>query len=333
MTALPSSLRDALVLRGYVTGRSRVVTASRAPDGATKLLLELMDGQRIECVSIPSRGKHLTACVSCQVGCAMACVFCATGRAGLARSLLPFEILDQVLHVRWLEEEKKGTRQAKRRSAGQKPPSTTLPKGKITHLVFMGQGEPAAALPSVLPALRRICGPWGLSMRGVTLSTVGVRGTLARLARENLALTLAVSLHAPSQALRAALVPSARAYPLGELLEDCAAYFLQTGRRISFEYVLLGGRNDQEAHAEQLVALLGRYRDRMRVHVNLIPWNAVEGAAFESSSEQAVQAFVAVLENARIPVTVRRSKGRGAQAACGQLKNAGKALVKDLLEG
>ncbi len=278
-------------------GRSRELHRSVARDGTTKLLLTTHDGHTIETVGIPTSDR-LTVCVSSQVGCPMACRFCATGKGGLQRSLAVHEIVDQVLSVR----EAMSTR-----------PS---------HVVFMGMGEPLLNIEAVLSAIDCLCTDLGMAQRQITLSTVGVPRTLPTLAQQALQrlgraqFTLAVSLHAPDQSLRELLIPTAHAYPIESLLDDCRSYVALTGRRISFEYILLGGVNDQPHHAEALANLIRGFQS----HVNLIPYNPIEEEDFQRPGPGAVERFSRLLQARHIAVSVRASRGLDADAACGQLR-------------
>jgi len=278
-------------------GRSRVLHRSDARDGTCKLLLGTVDGLSIETVGIPS-GERLTVCVSSQVGCPMACRFCATGKGGLQRSLAVHEIVDQVLSVR--------------EAMGRRP----------SHVVFMGMGEPLLNSEVVLAAIDCLCRDLGMAQRQITVSTVGVPRTLPTLAERALnrlgraQFTLAVSLHAPDQRLREELIPTAHTYPIEDLLEDCRRYVTITGRRVSFEYILLGGLNDQPRHAAALAALLRGFQS----HVNLIPYNPIEEEEFRRPSPEAVEAFRRLLGARHVAVSVRTSRGLDADAACGQLR-------------
>ena len=278
-------------------GRSRLLHRSDARDGTCKLLLATVDGLSIETVGIPS-GDRLTVCVSSQVGCSMACRFCATGKGGLQRSLAVHEIVDQVLSVR--------------EAMGRRP----------THVVFMGMGEPLLNSEAVLAAIDCLCRDLGMAQRQITVSTVGVPRTLPTLAERALdrlgraQFTLAVSLHAPNQQLRQELIPTAHAYPIEELLDDCRHYVAITGRRVSFEYVLLGSINDQPRHAEALAGLLRGFQS----HVNLIPYNPIEEEEFQRPSPAAVEAFRTALSRRHVAVSVRASRGLDQDAACGQLR-------------
>ena len=339
---IPASWRAELSAKGLTVGRAALHSAALSADGTQKLLLRLADGHVIETVGIPSRdGTRLTVCVSSQVGCPMRCSFCATGKGGYARNLTTAEIVGQVIAVRAaFEERAKKTSSSTAAAAAaaaadassgssssssrarSKPSSNKPIPTRVSNVVFMGMGEPALNLRAVLPALREINGRLGVGARRLTLSTVGVPNTIAtRLAAENLQFTLAVSLHAPTQELRERLVPSAKAYPLDALLSDCAAYFEASGgRRVTFEYALLSGVNDSQAHAAQLARLLKRYD--LRSHVNLIPFNPIgDLAPFAAPPRAAAAAFEAALAAAGVPASVRGARGSDASAACGQLRN------------
>ena len=307
LTALPKTVRDSLKERNVQIGRSEVHTVAAATDGTVKLLLRLHDDRVVETVGIPAteNGKNrLTACVSSQVGCPMRCVFCATGKGGFARNLAAHEIVDQVVAL----EEHFGTR--------------------VTNVVFMGMGEPLLNVPNVLRAHDALNKEVGIGARHITISTVGVRGSLEKLAAAQLQSTLAVSLHAPTQELRETIIPSAKAYPLNDLLDDCEQYFVATGRRVTFEYTLLAGVNDSEEQAEVLAKLL--YTKKLASHVNLIPYNAVdEGEEFKRPTRAAVFRFRDVLEEMNVPASIRQTRGLEAAAACGQLRNA---FQKDPIE-
>ena len=297
ITVLPKAWREGLAAAGTGIGRSALLHRSDARDGTTKLLLATADGLSLETVGIPS-GDRLTVCVSSQVGCPMACRFCATGKGGLQRSLAVHEIVDQVLSIR---------------EAMDRRPS---------HVVFMGMGEPLLNIEAVLEAIACICTDLGMAQRQITVSTVGVPRTLPTLAeraRSRLGraqFTLAVSLHAPDQRLREELIPTAHAYPLEVLLEDCRHYVAITGRRVSFEYILLGGVNDHPRQADALARLLRGFQS----HVNLIAYNPIAEEDFRRPSPEAVEAFRAQLERRHIAVSVRASRGLDQDAACGQLR-------------
>lgn len=297
ITVLPKAWREQLVATGTGLGRSALLHRSDARDGTTKLLLATTDGLSIETVGIPS-GDRLTVCVSSQVGCPMGCRFCATGKGGLQRSLAVHEIVDQVLSVR---------------EAMDRRPS---------HVVFMGMGEPLLNTEAVLEAIACLCTDLGMAQRQITVSTVGVPRSLPTLAERALErlgraqFTLAVSLHAPDQRLREELIPTAHAYPLEALLDDCRHYVALTGRRVSFEYILLGGLNDHPRQADALARLLRGFQS----HVNLIAYNPIAEEDFRRPAPEAVEAFRSQLERRHIAVSVRASRGLDQDAACGQLR-------------
>ena len=272
-------------------GRSILHYRSAAPDGTVKYLLRLADGQIIETVGIPTQ-KRLTVCVSTQVGCPMGCDFCATGKGGFSRNLGRHEMIDQVQSVQ--EDQKR----------------------RVSHIVFMGMGEPLLNLENVLWAIKSLNEDVGIGQRAMTLSTVGIPGRIRQLAQHHLQVTLAVSLHASNQALREQLIPSARRSPLDELLAECREYVQLTGRRITFEYILLAGVNDLPEHAAELAQLLRGFQS----HVNLIPYNPIREADYQRPSPRRIQAFVNDLKQQRIAVSVRYSRGLEADAACGQLR-------------
>lgn len=272
-------------------GRSLVHLRSLAPDKTVKYLLQLADGLVVETVGIPTE-KRLTVCVSSQVGCAMACDFCATGKGGFTRNLSAGEIVDQVLTVQ--EDFKR----------------------RVSHIVFMGMGEPLLNTDNVLKAIELLNKDVGIGQRCITLSTVGIRSRIRKLAKYELQVTLAVSLHASNQNLRAELIPSANNYSLTDLIAECKEYVQVTGRRISFEYVLLAGVNDSPRQATELAQLLRGFQ----CHVNLIPYNPIADADYDRPSPRAIQAFVNALQQQQIAVSVRYSRGLEANAACGQLR-------------
>jgi 23S rRNA (adenine2503-C2)-methyltransferase len=295
MTDLPRSLRQRLDAEWAVFG-TRVAYHDVAPDGTDKLVLECRDGRRIECV-LMAEGRRRTVCLSTQVGCGMGCVFCASGLKGVERNLGADEILEQVLHLRNLL-----------------PPEET-----VSHLVVMGMGESLANLDNLVAALDRLCSAeegLAISQRRVTISTVGLPAKILKLAALDRQYHLAVSLHAPTEALRNELVPVNEAIGLGAVLAAADAYFRRTGRQVTYEYVLLGGINDRPADAQALARLLATRRS----HVNLIPYNPVAGLPFARPGAGAVDRFVAILRDRGVSVTVRKTKGRAIDAACGQLR-------------
>ncbi|WP_044520589.1 23S rRNA (adenine(2503)-C(2))-methyltransferase RlmN [Nostoc sp. PCC 7120 = FACHB-418] len=272
-------------------GRSTIHHRSVASDGTVKYLLQLSDGEIVEAVGIPT-DKRLTVCVSTQVGCPMACDFCATGKGGYKRNLERHEIVDQVLTVQEDFQQ------------------------RVSHVVFMGMGEPLLNTENVLAGLRSLNQDVGIGQRSLTLSTVGIRDRISELAEHHLQVTLAVSLHAPNQALREQLIPSARSYHIEDLLAECREYVAITGRRISFEYILLAGVNDLPEHALELSKHLRGFQN----HVNLIPYNSIDEVDYKRPSGDRIQAFLTVLQQQHIAVSVRYSRGLEADAACGQLR-------------
>ena len=273
-------------------GRSTLHYRSVAPDETVKYLLKLADGQVIEAVGIPT-SQRLTVCVSTQVGCPMACDFCATGKGGFRRNLATHEIIDQVLTVQ--------------ADFGQ----------RVSHIVFMGMGEPLLNLENVVAAINSLNKDVGIGQRCMTLSTVGIPNRIRQLAQYQLQVTLAVSLHASNQALREKLIPSAHKYPLEDLLAECREYVNLTGRRVTFEYILLAGVNDDIKQAAELSQLLRGFQS----HVNLIPYNPIQEADYQRPSTKSIQAFVNTLKQQHIATSVRYSRGLEADAACGQLRS------------
>ncbi|MBU6228474.1 MAG: 23S rRNA (adenine(2503)-C(2))-methyltransferase RlmN [Cyanobacteria bacterium REEB459] len=274
-------------------GRSSLYHRTVAADGTVKYLLQLADGELIETVGIPS-ARRLTVCLSSQVGCPMACDFCATGKGGFRRNLDIHEMVDQVLTVQ--------------EDLGQ----------RVSHLVFMGMGEPLLNSAAVIAAIHCLNQDVGISQRSMTLSTVGLPGRIRQLAEARLQVTLAVSLHGSNQDQRLQLIPSAKAYPLEALIKECRDYVSATGRRITFEYILLAAVNDDPDHARELAQHLRGFQS----HVNLIPYNPIAEAAYERPSEARIKAFVAALRDHHIAVSVRYSRGLEENAACGQLRAA-----------
>lgn len=295
MTDLPKALRRQLDDEWTAFG-TRVAYHDVAPDGTDKLIVACQDERRIECV-LMAEGPRRTVCISTQVGCAMGCVFCASGLKGVERNLTTDEINEQVLHLRNLL-----------------PPEET-----ITHIVVMGMGESLANLDNLIPALDRICSPsegLGISQRRVTISTVGLPSKIRKLAELDRQYHLAVSLHAPTESLRNELVPVNESVGLTAVMEAADAYFEATGRQITYEYVLLKEINDRPDDAKALATLLSRRRS----HVNLIPYNPVAGLPYGRPEPESVERFVAILRDRGISVTVRKTKGRAIDAACGQLR-------------
>lgn len=289
VTVFPKQWREKVA--DIPVGRSTIYHQSTTPDGTRKYLLSLSDGQIIEAVGIPTSSR-LTVCVSSQVGCPMGCDFCATGKGGWVRNLTPNEIIDQVLTVQEDFQQ------------------------RVSNVVFMGMGEPLLNTENVLAAVRSLNQDVGIGARSITISTVGLRGRIRELAHHRLQSTLAVSLHASNQDMREQLIPSAYHYPLPELLAECREYVEMTGRRITFEYILLAGLNDSQEDAEELAHHLRGFQ----THVNLIPYNPIKEVTYKRPSPQGVRDFVEALESQYITVSVRQTRGLSADAACGQLR-------------
>lgn len=311
VTVLPKAWREQMA--DYPVGRSQIHYRARSTDGTVKYLLRMADGHIIETVGMPtlkpggaavhreSRQNvpypedvldRLTVCVSSQVGCPMACNFCATGKGGYLRNLAVHEIVDQVLTV----QEDFGAR--------------------VSNIVFMGMGEPLLNVENVLAAVRSLNQDMGIGQRSITISTVGIPGHIRRLAQQQLQVTLAVSLHASNQSTREQLIPSAHHYTLDALLAECRQYVQITGRRVTFEYILLAGLNDLPKHAEELAHHLRGFQ----THVNLIPYNPISEVDYQRPDERRIQQFVSTLKQRKIAVSVRYSRGLDADAACGQLR-------------
>lgn len=286
--ALQEKLRETCeltVLRQQLVQRSR--------DGTAKYLFALADGNMIE--SVRMKYKHgNSVCISSQAGCRMGCRFCASALGGLVRSLTPAEMLDQIYRIQ--------------ADIGE----------RVSHVVVMGTGEPLDNYDNLLKFLELLTDEHGLhiSQRNITVSTCGIVPNMRRLAEQKLQITLAVSLHASSQQKRLELMPVANKYEIHELLAACKEYFAKTGRRITFEYSLVGGVNDKTEDAVQLAALI----KNMNCHVNLIPVNPIEERDYVQSGKRAVTEFKEQLEKYGITVTVRREMGRDIDGACGQLR-------------
>jgi 23S rRNA (adenine2503-C2)-methyltransferase len=293
MTDLSKGLRSRLAADFRLT-TPVVITDSRSIDGTRKFVLELADGRRIEAVFIPDT-PAMTFCISTQVGCAMGCGFCLTGKMGLVRNLTAGEIAGQ---VRVLAE------------------ATGL-LDQSFNIVLMGMGEPLHNYDHTMKALRILHAEQGLAVspRRITLSTVGIVPGLQRLAHEPLMPNLAISLHATTDEQRTELVPPNRKYPLAEILETCRRFPLKKRSRITFEYVLLNGINDTPEDARRLARLLSGIKSK----VNLIPLNPAPGIPYERPSDERVDRFAQILADRHLTVSVRKSRGRDIRAACGQL--------------
>ncbi len=293
MTNLPRSLRTQLS-EAYPIYTPKVLKKQVSQkDGTVKYLWQLEDGNCVETVLMRYHYGN-SVCISTEVGCKMGCAFCASTLGGFVRQLMPHEMVDQVLF-------------------------TSLDSGlPISHIVLMGIGEPLDNYDNVMRFLELINHPEGMniSMRHISLSTCGLVPMIDILAEKKLQITLSVSLHAPDDAVRDTIMPVNKAYPTEELLAACRRYYEKTGRRISFEYAMIGGVNDTPEAAELLIKRL----KGLSAHVNLIPLNHVEESPLKPSTKQAVARFQKLLEDGGIPATVRRSLGGDIDASCGQLR-------------
>jgi 23S rRNA (adenine2503-C2)-methyltransferase len=295
MTNLPRALRETLA-RELPFSSLTLAEQAHASDGTIKALFQTADGRPLEAVLMRYRDKRRSICVSSQSGCPLTCTFCATGQMKFARNLTASEILDQALHFRRIE--------------------------PIDHCVFMGMGEPMLNLDNVLAACERLP-EIGITHRRTAISTVGWIPGIERLAEQPMPLRLALSLHAADEALRSELMPVNERYPLKDVLDACRAFYARKHRRVFVEYVMLAGVNDRYAQALDLAKALSAARhdgtngDSI-FKVNLIPYNPTD-SPYEGSSRESIAAFRAALESRDIPVTVRLTRGRDIDAACGQL--------------
>ena len=294
MTDVPQSLRTELAASFSFTS-FQIVRHQVARDRTEKLLLQLNDGEFVECVLMRDPGRR-TVCISTQVGCAMGCVFCASGLLGVKRNLTSTEIIEQVLVLHRLMQDDE----------------------QITNVVVMGIGEPLANFDALMQTLNTLTSDDCLQLgaRRITVSTVGLPDQIRQFAQSGKQFNLAVSLHAPNDTLRTEIVPVNRGTGISEILSAADEYFEKTGRRISYEYVLLAGVNDQPHHATELATLLkGR-----NAHVNLIPMNDVNELTLAAPGAPATEQFRDILDSRHIQVTVRQRKGADIDAACGQLR-------------
>ena len=291
MSNVPARLREALA-ESVPFSTLTLVEEAQARDGTVKALFHTRDGHPVESVLMRYRDGRRSICVSSQSGCPLTCTFCATGAMRFGRNLTPSEILDQALHFRRIE--------------------------RVDHCVFMGMGEPMMNLEQVLAACERLP-DLGITHRRTTISTVGWIPGIRALTEQEMPIRLAFSLHAPDEALRSELMPVNDRYPLAEVLAACERYRAARRRKVFVEYVMLGGVNDRHEHAVQLAAIL----DPKVFKVNLIPYNPAPtnlvGAGFTGSSPKAIEAFRRTLAGRGQPVTVRLTRGRDIDAACGQL--------------
>lgn len=294
MTDLPAALRERLAGELQLLTTS-VARKSVSTDGTVKLLIKMADGELVECVMIPD-GKRRTACLSTQVGCPVGCVFCASGVGGVKRNLTAGEIVEQALHL-----------------------TDVLPaEERLTHVVVMGMGEPFLNYERLLGAIETLHAPWGfgIGVNRITVSTVGLADKIAAFGEHPLATNLAVSLHAPTDELRLELIPHAPKTEIDTLVQTALNYRRRTGKDVTFEYVLLAGRNDQSRHARALARRL----KGSAIKVNLIPLNPIDFAPLSAPTRAQVQAFQGILEQEGVTCTTRRRRGSDVDAACGQLR-------------
>ena len=296
ITELPLAVRQSLSEHCYISALN-LVDRQQSVDQSEKFLFALEDGETVESVLIPEQSR-CTLCISSQVGCAMGCRFCLTGKMGFKRNLLFFEIVDQALAVQKI----------------------AWKSHSVTNIVFMGMGEPFMNMDEIKKALTCLLNNMNFSKRKITVSTSGVVPGIYELSNSRLGVNLAVSLNATTDKIRDAIMPVNRKYPLASLLEACRAFRLPPNRRIAFEYVLIKDINDTEEDAERLWRLLNGIRSK----VNLIPFNPFSGTAFERPSDERVAEFQEHLAQKGITVMVRKSRGADILAACGQLR--GKAM-------
>jgi 23S rRNA (adenine2503-C2)-methyltransferase len=298
VTTLPKELRAALAAEGVALDGIEPVVIQRSNDGqTTKGLFRLHDGNEVEAVLMEHHGERNTVCFSSQAGCAYACTFCATGQAGFTRNLSATEIFDQVRFFA-----KQLARQGR----------------KVTNLVAMGMGEPFANMDNVMGAVALFNDPkgFGLGHRHITISTVGLVDKIDRFADEHTQVNLAISLHAPTDATRSAIMPVNRKFSTAELMAAVERYIRKTNRKVFFEYVMLAGVNDTDQHAHDLARLM----KGPLYHVNLIPYNSTPDAAVRGSDDKRIWEFAKLLESRGVAVTVRTPMGRDIAAACGQLR-------------
>ncbi len=295
MTNLSKELRERLSDAYHIDSLRQVQVQESKLDGTKKYLFELHDGHMIESVLMKYHHGN-SVCISSQVGCRMGCRFCASTIDGMERNLTPAELLDQIYQIQKLTGE------------------------RVSHIVVMGSGEPMDNYENIIKFIHMVSDKDGLhiSQRNITVSTCGLVPQIKRLAEEGLQITLALSLHAPNDEIRKALMPIANAYQMDEVLDACRYYFDQTGRRITFEYSLVRGVNDSEAAAEELAERILH----MNCHVNLIPVNPIKERNYKESQNKEILNFQNKLEKYGINVTIRREMGRDIDGACGQLRRS-----------
>ena len=300
MTNIPKSLREHLKENAIIKSPD-IEEKFVSRDGTVKYLLRLFDGEFIEAVFMKYNHGN-TVCISSEAGCAMGCKFCASTLKGLTRKLAPSEMLGQILTVE--------------KDTGQ----------RVSNIVMMGIGEPLDNYDNTVRFLRLVSDPDGMNigLRHISVSTCGIVPGINKLRDEGMGITLSISLHASDDETRSSIMPVNKKYPIAQLLDACYEYFDKTGRRISFEYTMIKGVNDSQAHAERLGAVLRRHMKSSPVHVNLIPVNAVKERGFVKSDDTTIARFIEILAKRGITATKRRSLGSDINASCGQLRNSKK---------
>lgn len=293
MTNLPARFREQLMEKHSLSAVTEVKRQVSGRGDTVKYLFSLSDGNQIESVWLKYRHGN-SVCISSQVGCRMACSFCASTLDGLSRNLTSGEMLSQIYEIQ--------------RATGE----------RVSNVIVMGMGEPLDNYQNLIKFIRLLSDPDGtcISQRNITVSTCGLVDKIRDLMKEKLQITLAISLHAPNDEIRKKIMPIANRYPLREIFEACREYFLQTGRRITFEYSLIRGVNDREEHAGELARLC----KGLNCHINLIPLNEVEERDCRCSLREDIARFQKVLEKNGVNVTIRREMGSDIDAACGQLR-------------
>ncbi len=298
MSNIPLSLRQYLKENAIIK-TPQVERKLISRDGTVKYLMKLYDGEVVE--SVLMRYNHgNSVCISSQVGCRMGCKFCASTLKGLKRSLTSSELLGQIIAIQ--------------KDSGE----------RVSNIVMMGIGEPLDNYENTLKFLKLVTSPDGLNIgsRHISVSTCGIVPKIYELAKQELGITLSISLHATEDGVRDEIMPVNKKYNIEKLLTACKDYFAQTGRRISFEYTLIAGVNDSEENAKKLASILRRYLGSMPLHVNLIPVNEVKERGFKKSGEASVKKFCEKLNSSGVVATVRRSLGSDINASCGQLRNS-----------
>lgn len=318
MTDLPLLLRKSLKEKGFSPFSSTIIRKDSDKSGAVKLALRLEDGFVIECVLLTDSSGEKTACVSSQAGCAMGCAFCRTGTMGFKRNLKDYEIVEQFAHLLGMvATSEKDSQSVARSSARETVQKKSQDRKTISHIVFMGMGEPMANLDSVLSAIRFFNdkNAYNISHRRITISTCGVVPGIKELAKRTVPVKLAVSLVSADNTKRSEIMPVNRTFPLSELKNALLQFQSVSGRRFTFEYCLIHNLNTSKADADKLIQFCRGFE----VIVNLIPFNPCAELPYETPDKEEINAFTRFLDKARVSYTIRISRGRGISGACGQL--------------